>query len=607
MGASGGALPFWGPDQELEFHLFEVNDLGGMLSVGAAPGHDRESVTAVIGVARKLCEDVFAPLAPKMDAEEPRMLEGGEAWLPEGVAEALGAFRDAGFFAAPFPEQAGGLDLPYLAHSAASALFQGANGGLMGYPFLTIAAANMQLALGTEDQQRRYMAPMIEGRFFGTMCLSEPQAGSSLADIRTKAEPLGDGTYRITGSKMWISGGEQPLSENIIHHVLAKIPGSPPGVKGISMFITPKFRVGEDGALGARNDVRLAGVNHKMGNRGTINTLLSFGDEGACVGELLGEENKGLAGMFLMMNEARIGVGLGAAALAYSGYAASLAYARERLQGRPIDGRDPTSPMIPIIEHPDVRRMLLRQKAYAEGALGLCLLCAGLVDAQRLSKDDADEAQRLHLLLEILTPIAKAWSSETGLAANAEAIQVLGGYGYTRDYPVERLYRDNRLNPIHEGANGIQALDLLGRKAVMADGAALMALHREIQETLSEAEGSTACAPFVKPLSDALGRVGAALSALGPRMAAGEAGAALSNATPFLELASRTVFGWVWLRQGLAAERAAAQGRVSAAYAKGKLQACRYWMAWELPQTAYLTEHLIAGERSWAEMDEAWF
>ncbi|MEM9724995.1 MAG: acyl-CoA dehydrogenase [Pseudomonadota bacterium] len=608
MSAGAGGLPLWGPDEELMFQLFEVADLEQKLTTGVFGGHDRDSVVEILRVARKIADDVFAPLGPLLEEHPPQMVEG-RAKLHPAAIEAVHQVRDAGFFAAAFPEDAGGLDLPFSAHSAAGAMLSAANAGLAAPSFLTAAAANLEMAYATEDQKRRFMQPMIEGRFFGTMCLSEPHAGSSLADIRTKAEPLPDGTYRITGSKMWISCGDTEGCENIVHHVLAKIPGGPPGVKGISLFIVPKFRVDADGQVGEPNAVGLAGLNHKMGYTANTNCVMAFGDGGECVGELLGEPHKGLAAMFHMMNEARIGVSFGAAALAYAGYAASLAYARERTQGRPIDNRDPSSPMIPIIEHADIRRLLLRQKAYAEGGLALCVASADLVDAQRVAKEagDAEEAKRLHLLLEFLTPILKAWTSEKGLVANDHAIQVLGGYGYTKDYPVERLYRDNRLNPIHEGTNGIQAIDLLGRKCVMEGGAALRIFAQEVAATIEEAKASPTCAAYAAPLTEAMGRIEATLGALAPLMMKGEAGRALANATPFLEMAGQTAFAWIWLRQALAAERAAAAGRVTEDFARGKIQACRYWFAWELPQTAHLAEQLAAVEPSWAEMDEAWF
>ncbi len=368
-------------------------------------------------------------------------------------------------------EDVGGMGLPSVVTTAAFSFFQAANPGTAAYAMLTQAAANLLAAHGSPEQVEQWVTPMVEGRYFGTMCLSETQAGSSLADITTRAEPQGDGTYRVTGSKMWISGGEHELAENIVHLVLAKVPGGPAGVKGISLVLVPRFLPD-----GSDNGVVLAGLNHKMGYRGTVNTVLSF--EGA-TGWVVGEEHRGLAYMFHMMNEARVGVGLGATAMGYTGYLKALKYARERPQGRPLGAKDPAAPQVPIVEHADVKRMLLAQKSYVEGALGLILLCAKLVDDEQTLEDEAERAQA-HLLLELLTPIAKSWPSQWCLEANSLAIQVHGGYGYAREYDVEQHYRDNRLNPIHEGTHGVQALDLLGRKVTMQGGAALGRLHEVV-------------------------------------------------------------------------------------------------------------------------------
>ncbi len=340
---------------------------------------------------------------------------------------------------------------------------------------------------------------MYEGRFFGTMCLSEPHAGSSLGDIRCSAEPIGNGDYRIRGSKMWISGGEHELSENIVHLVLAKLPDAPPGVKGISLFLVPRLRPdGDDGHHD--NHVVLAGLNHKMGQRGIVNRLLNFGEGGDCIGQLVGEPNRGLAQMFHMMNEARLEVGLGSVAVAYAGYRHSLAYAAQRPQGRHPDQRDPATGQVMIIEHADVRRMLLRQKSIVEGGLALCLYAARLVDEERTASLN-EGRHDAHLLLELLTPVCKAWCSHYGLQANELAIQVLGGYGYTRDYPVERLYRDNRINPIHEGTNGIQSIDLLGRKVALQDGAAMRRLMLLIQDDIAAADAHPSLAQHAQDLA----------------------------------------------------------------------------------------------------------
>ena len=429
------------PRRDLDFLLYD------WLHADAGE-HGRDLLDPVLDLAERLAEDAFLPAYKRADQIEPYLDEGGVHVLPE-IGAALRQYAALGLFAAGFPEALGGMGLPQSVASAAFAQFAAANLAAAAYPMLTAANARLIASFGSAAQIEAFAAPQIEGRWFGTMCLSEPQAGSSLAEVATRAEPDGrdgegeDGLgarYRLRGSKMWISGGDQDISDNIVHLVLAKIPDPdgtlPQGTRGLSLFIVPKLL-----ESGATNDVRVAGLNHKMGYRGTSNCLLAFGDGPGALGWRVGEPGRGLAQMFQMMNEARIAVGLGAAAVAYRGYRHALQYAQERVQGRLPGAKGGAS--VPLIAHPDVKRMLLAQKAYAEGALALCLYCAALVDAE----GDA-EAQAL---LGLLTPVAKTWPAEYGLLANDLAIQVHGGYGYTRDFDVEQLYRDNRLNPIHEG------------------------------------------------------------------------------------------------------------------------------------------------------------
>jgi alkylation response protein AidB-like acyl-CoA dehydrogenase len=388
------------------------------------------------------------------------------------------------------------MQLPNCVSSPLAFPFTAGNCATAAYSFLTIAAGNMLRAVGSPAQLEKYLKPMLAGRFFGTMNLSETQAGSSLGDITTRATRQPDGSYSIVGNKMWISGGEHSLSENIIHMVLAKVVNAdgslPAGVKGISLFIVPKRRVNDDGTLGSPNGVALAGLNHKMGYRGTTNCVMSFGQgDELCMGELLGKEGQGLNTMFLMMNEARVSIGYGASAQGYAGYARSLEYARERRQGRSLLSRDPSAPQTPIISHPDVKRMLLAQKAAVEGSLSLCMFGSLLVDKladQRGLKLSTEKVEELSLLLDTLTPVIKSWPSEWCLEANKWALQIHGGYGYTRDYDVEQIYRDNRLNMIHEGTNGIQSLDLLGRKVGMKNGKGYRVLEKAIKESLHRSQ-----------------------------------------------------------------------------------------------------------------------
>ncbi len=559
----------------------------------------------VLELAEQLATDKFAPHNRSADAAEPSIGADGTVVLVPEVKPAVQAFAEAGLLGTTMPESVGGMGLPHVIGSAAFAWFQAANVGTSGYPFLTVGAANLLLANGSNEQIETWVTPMVQGRFFGTMCLSETQAGSSLADITTRAEPQADGTYRLFGTKMWISGGDHELSENIVHLVLAKIPGGPAGVKGISLFIVPRLLVEQDGSLGARNDVVLAGLNHKMGYRGTVNTVLGFGEgahrpggERGAVGYLVGEEHRGLTYMFHMMNEARVGVGLGATCLGYTGYLKALRYARERPQGRLLTAKDPSSAQVPIIEHADVKRMLLAQKAYVEGALALVLYCGKLLDDEQ-SLEDEEARAKAHLLLDVLTPITKSWPSQWCLEANSLAIQVHGGYGYAREYDVEQHYRDNRLNPIHEGTHGIQGLDLLGRKVTMQGGAGLGLLAEAIGTTVKRATGAGGeAAALGEQLGAALQRL---LEVTAQAWGSGEFAAVLANATAYLEATGHTVVAWLWLEQWLAAE-----GKEGDFY-DGKRQAARYFFRTELPKAGPQLDLLATLDRTSLEMQDAWF
>jgi alkylation response protein AidB-like acyl-CoA dehydrogenase len=581
--------------------------------------HARETFDAVLVAANALAGDRFAPHNRKSDLNEPRF-DGQHVHLIPDIREALDAFIAGGFMAmTPCVEQ-GGLQLPTVIEKAAFAHFLAANIATSGYPFLTIANANLLLAHGSPAQIERFARPQLAGRFFGTMCLSEPQAGSSLSDIRTRAVedagPDDDGLgsrYRLHGTKMWITGGEHDLSENIVHLVLAKIAGPDgmvaPGVAGISLFIVPRQLVDAEGRCGVRNDVSLAGLNHKLGYRGTVNTVLNFGEgahrpEGSAgaIGYRVGEPGRGLAIMFTMMNEARIGVGLGAAMLGYAGYRASLAYARERPQGRLPGARGKVAgPPVPIVRHADVRRMLLAQKAYSEGGLALGLYCARLVDDER-SATDPVQRQRASRLLELLTPIAKSWPSEWCVEANSLAIQVLGGAGYTRDYPVEQYWRDNRLNMIHEGTHGIQALDLLVRKVPMDDGALLQAFRVEVESTIARALAAQepSLHDLAKDVGVAATHLAAATRALGR---IDEPNAALAHATPYMQAFGHLVLGWIWLDLATCAQSGTiADARLRASV----LHTARWFIIHELPRIPAWLQPIERGDRTVHDTEEEW-
>jgi butyryl-CoA dehydrogenase len=470
------------------------------------------------------------------------------------------------------------------------------------YALLTAAAASLLSAVGTEAQRATFLKPLVEMRWFGTMLLSETEAGSSLGDISCRAVSQPDGTFHLTGSKMWSSGADHDLAENIIHMVLAKIEHEGkviPGSRGISLFLVPKFLVDAGGRISERNGIEIVGVNHKMGQRGIVNTIPVLGETSPCVGYLLGEEGRGLDSMFLMMNEARIGIGNVAAVLGYAGFRYSLSYAKQRHQGRPQTGGDPSTPQVPIIEHADVRRMLLAQKAFSEGALAMCLYASELVDWIRICEDD-QEHRRLDALLGFLTPIVKTWPSKWCTYANSLAIQVLGGYGYTRDFPVERMYRDNRLNEIHEGTTGIQSLDLLGRKVIRDRGASLRILMSEVRTTAAEGIAIPGQNSFGEALAAAADTVERVASILTEQAELGNTELALANSAVFLDMCGHVVAAWMWLRIARGASRRLADG--DEAFYRGKLRACQYFYRWELPKVDALADILLSLESTPLEM-----
>lgn len=564
--------------RDLDFLLYEWLDVEKLTALDRFTEHSRETFDGVLDLCEQLATRYFAPHNKLSDANEPSFDGQAVTLIPE-VKEAWDAFAAADLLAMGFDDELGGAQLPVTVAQAAFAWIAAANVSTSGYLMLTIANANLVAHFGTPEQIETFVKPMLAGRFSGTMALSETQAGSSLADITTRAEPQSDGTYRLFGSKMWISGAEHELTENIVNLVLAKIPGGPAGTKGISLFIVPKFLPD-----GTRNGVAISGLNHKMGQRGITNTVLNF--DGA-VGYLVGEPHRGIVYMFHMMNEARLGVGMGAVALGYTGYLKSLEYARERPQGRPLGVKDPSTPQVPIIEHADVKRMLLAQKAYVEGGLALLLYCAKLIDS-----DAAGDSS----VLDILTPVAKSWPSQWCVEANSLAIQVHGGYGYTREYDVEQHYRDNRLNPIHEGTHGIQSLDLLGRKVTQNGGASLAVLGERVAKTVS---ASAEAAPdLAAQLDTAWQRL---IAVTGAMFASGDVEAAMANSAVYLEAFGHIVVAWIWLEQVLAA-----QGCTGDFY-DGKRQAAQYFFRYELPKTAPQLDLLESMDRTTLEMRDSWF
>ena len=593
--------------RDLEFMLYELFDAESLTSRERYSDHNRETFDAAISTARTVAEKYFLPIRQKVDTNQPTFDGEKVDMIPE-IKVALDAVMDAGLAYPSADYELGGMQLPALVTAVSGAYLSAAGSTTMGYIALTNANANLINAHGTDEQKNTWVEPMRNGRFAGTMAMSEPGAGSSLADLTTYAIPAEDGSYRVTGNKIWISGGDHELNENIVHLVLARVKGAPKGVKGISLFIVPKFMVNDDGSLGERNDVTLAGLFHKMGGRGQTSTALNFGEKDGAVAYLVGEENRGLMYMFHMMNEARIMVGSGAAITALCGYQYSLDYARERPQGRLPSSKDPLAPPVNIIEHADVRRMLLAQKAYSEGAYALCLLGTKLADDLHTAPTE-EERQQAHTLLDFLTPIIKSWPSEYGPKANYYAIQVLGGSGYVNEHPVEMMYRDNRLNPIHEGTTGIQSLDLLARKVPQNGLAGYMACLAAMQATIAEARELPELNDFAAELEGAIVTLKQVTEFLLGSMMEKNIDLVLANSVKYLDLFGNVVLAWIWLKQGIVASKGLASKPHSADenFYRGKLQALRYFYRFELPEIGPWAKLLMDLDDTTYAMSPDWF
>ena len=591
-------------DRDVDFLLYDVLHAERLAELPDFAEHGRETFDLLLKTARRLAREVLYPAFKPMD-EAPPTLSGGRVTVHPRMHAIYPKLVELGLLNASRPAAAGGMDLPLTISTAAMAYLMAANGSAAGYAFLTTGAAHLIEAFGDEALQTTYMRPMYDGTWTGTMALTEPQAGSSLSDVKTTATPTAAGHYLIRGSKTFISGGDHDLTENIVNLTLARIDGAPPGIKGVSLFVVPRQRP-EGGAL-VPNDVQTAGVIHKIGWRGLPSVILSFGEAGDCHGFLLGEPHKGIGYMFQMMNEARILIGVSAAATASAAYHEAVAYARARPQGRSIKQRDPAAPQIPIIEHADVRRMLLRQKAIVEGAL--CLSLAASRYADLAAHAATPEARtRGALLLDLLTPVAKSFAAERGFEANALSVQVHGGYGYSSEYLPEAWMRDQKLNTLHEGTTGIQSLDLLGRKAVAGGGVALVTLLEEIAEAALRAREADVPPAWI----DAVTRAGAAVARLtadlGAYAMSGDVEKMMLHSVDYLELFSVLVIGWQWLDQAAAArEQLKGEDRGLRDFYEGKLCAAQYWIATEVPRIAALADLCRSAEDSYGRMKPAWF
>jgi butyryl-CoA dehydrogenase len=571
--------------RDIEFFLYEMFDIESLTTRERYQDHDRESFDAAIDIAQAVAEKYYLPIQSKVDRNEPTF-DGKNVHIIPEIKEGLDAVIEAGLTAPTTDYEMGGMQLPQIAASGAFAYLSAAASTSLGYLSLTGANCNLIEAYGTPEQIEKWVIPQREGRFFGTMAMTEPGAGSGLGDLTTSAIKDADGTYRVKGNKIWISGGDHDLSENIVHLVLARVKGAVKGVKGISLFIVPKFLVNDDGTVGQRNEVALAGLFHKMGGRGHTSTALSFGEQDGAVAYLVGEENKGLMYMFHMMNEARILVGTGAALTALTGYQYSLNYAKERPQGRLLSSKDPLSTPVNIIEHPDVRRMLLTQKAYSEGAYALCLYGHQLVDDEKTAATETEQ-KRASTILDFLTPIIKSWPSEWGPKSNDLAIQVLGGHGYVNEHPVEMFYRDNRLNPIHEGTTGIQSLDLLCRKVPMNDFKGYQTFLAEMYATVDSAKLVGGLEQYAQQLKDALDNLQQVTTAVMAASKVQNIDMVFSNSVSYLNMFGHITIAWLWLRQAEVATLKLAEAPHSddEKFYNGKIQAMKYFFNSELPLT----------------------
>lgn len=580
--------------ETLKFLLFNVHDLKSVLKQERFQEYDEESISMMLDSVKDFSDKELYPYFREMD-ENPAHFKDGEIVVHPQVNKYMKAGGEMGFLSGPFSYEDGGMQMPSMAVNASAFIQEAANNHLPGYIGLTIGAAELIVHFGNQFLKDIYVPKMISGEWGGTMCLTEPQAGSSLSDIVTTAVPNGD-TYKINGQKIFISGGDYKGADNIVHLVLARIKGAPAGTKGISLFVVPKNRPDTEGNL-VPNDVTTVADFQKMGQKGYCTTHLFFGDKEDCNGWLVGEPNQGLKYMFLMMNGARIAVGRGAAAIATGAYYASLNYAKERPQGRELQRtgkKDASQEQTLIIKHPDVRRMLLLQKVITEGALSLVFLTSRYQDLAQ-SHTDKESRAKYKLLLEILTPVVKTYPSEMGITSVNNGVQVLGGYGFCSDYILQQYLRDIRISAIYEGTTGIQSQDLLGRKITMENGKALQLLSTEIQNSIMESMAHDSLKPLATQLGGKLELTQKVLQSLMGYAMQGDYQRFLADATPFMEFFSTIVIAWQWLDIGREAQKALVSGstKYSTQFYENKLHAMQFYFKYELPKTTGLAEVLM--------------
>lgn len=577
--------------ENLKFLIHKVHNIGDLFKLDYFSEYNAEAVDMIIDAAFDFSNKELQPYLVEMDRQG-ATYDNGKVVVHSQVYKVLTKLGEAGILNATLPYDSGGIQLPYMAHYAASLIYTAANNGGIGYAMLTAGAAKLIVSFGSENLQKTYAEKMYQGLWQGTMAMTEPGAGSSLSDITTKALRESDNTYKITGQKIFISGGDYSDAENVVHLMLARVEGAPKGTKGISLFVVPKKRLDANGTL-VDNDVVTAGIFHKMGQHGYVTTHLMMGEHDDCCGYLVGEENMGLMYMFQMMNAARIEVGLTGVSIASAAYYAALEYAHERRQGRHPSAKDPASEPVKIIEHADVRRMLFMQKSVVEGCASLVIECAKYLDLTKVTEGEAYENNLL--LLELLTPIVKTYPTEMGILSVSNGLQCLGGYGYCQDFPLEQLYRDIRITTLYEGTTGIQSLDLLGRKMMMNEGKAAKLLLAEIFSTIEAASGIEELSPYAASLKTYMNDYQGVVRTLTALAINGKPEEFLADANLFMELTGNLLLGWQWLKQGISAAESIKSGDDSAFY-KSKISTLRYYFTYELPKCKGLMITLVNTE-----------
>ncbi len=581
--------------KNLDFTLFEVLNIESLTQFDYFSAHDRETFGMVLDAATEIADKIMKPAFVDSDRNQPELIDGKVKVHP-GIHNFYKAFSEIGLMAAPFPFEFGGQQLPKTVSSAAEFICGGAHNSMVMYPDLTKGAANLILNFGTDEQKETFVHKMLSGEWTGTMCLTETQAGSSLSDIATSATPQPDGTYKIKGQKIFISAGDHDMTNNIIHLVLARIDGAPKGTKGISLFIVPKNRINTEGGQIVSNDVSSIGIYHKMGQKATPAMHLGFGEKDNCTGYLLGEANRGLPHMFLMMNGARIGVGMGGTHIASAAYYASLQYANERPQGRRLNEKNALGEPTTIIHHPDVRRMLLHQKSIVEGSLCLILQCCKYLDLEKAYKDDPSVKQHYNDLLELLTPVAKTYGAEMGTVSVNQGVQVLGGYGYTEDFELEQLARDVRIMSLYEGTTGIQAQAILGRQIPRNGGKAISLWLTEVRKDIEIAQTHESLKPYAALLETYISEWQQTSIQLLTIAMKGDAEVFLSDATLYLELFGILNVSWMWLKQAAVAQNVLSENKAlgeEQAFYAAKIHTMKFYFHYELPKAKSLTARLL--------------